>query len=222
MIRDGTDSPLRETGCAGATWTLLLAHGAGQGMDSPFMEGMAQSIVAAAEPRSTIRVVRFEFPYMARIRQLGRRRPPDREPVLRATFESVVNRVRASSVATWLAVGGKSMGGRIASLVADELGADALVCLGYPFHPSGRPERLRTAHLGELQTPTLICQGERDPFGTRTEVAGYGLSRSIELCWLQAADHDFRPRLETGRNQAQLIAEAARAVARFLASVRHS
>ena len=97
-----------------------------------------------------------------------------------------------------LVIGGKSMGGRVASMVADELhaaGAVAgLLCLGYPFHPPGRPEQLRTAHLERLATPALICQGTRDPFGTREEVAGYALSARIEILWLEDGDHDLRPR----------------------------
>jgi predicted alpha/beta-hydrolase family hydrolase len=97
-----------------------------------------------------------------------------------------------------LVIGGKSMGGRVASMVADELHAGGLVagllCLGYPFHPPGRPGQLRTGHLEGLRTPALICQGTRDPFGTRAEVAGYRLSGCIEILWLEDGDHDLRPR----------------------------
>ena len=97
-----------------------------------------------------------------------------------------------------LIIGGKSMGGRVASMVADDLlsrGAiTGLLCLGYPFHPPGKPENLRTQHLEELKTPTLICQGTRDEFGTREEVAGYALSGSIRILWLEDGDHDLKPR----------------------------
>lgn len=220
MHRNGLQDAWLETGPDTATWTLVLAHGAGKGMSSPFMDLISQAIVSVAQPSATIRVLRFEFPYMRRIRQEGRRRPPDREPVLKSAFRSVAAEVRAAGTQTCLAIGGKSMGGRIASLLADELGVDALVCLGYPFHPSGRPERTRTAHLGALRTPTLICQGERDPFGTRDEVAGYSLSGSIELRWLEGADHDFRPRGRSENDQGQVIAVVADAVAGFLTS-RH-
>jgi predicted alpha/beta-hydrolase family hydrolase len=86
------------------------------------------------------------------------------------------------------------MGGRVASMIADEHNATGLLCLGYPFHPVDKPTQLRTAHLAGLRTPTLIAQGTRDPFGTREEVAGYKLSKAIEMLWLEDGDHDLRPR----------------------------
>jgi predicted alpha/beta-hydrolase family hydrolase len=106
--------------------------------------------------------------------------------------------VEALGAGAPLVVGGKSMGGRVASMVSDQLLAAGkivgLLCLGYPFHPPGRPEQLRTAHLAALRTPALICQGTRDPFGTREEVAGYALSEQIELFWVEDGDHDLKPR----------------------------
>jgi predicted alpha/beta-hydrolase family hydrolase len=106
------------------------------------------------------------------------------------------------------------MGGRVASLLADELYTArriaGLLCLGYPFHPPGRPEQLRTAHLAGLATPTLICQGTRDPFGPREEVETYGLSRAIELFWLEDGDHDLKPRKSvSGLTAAQHLAAVA-------------
>ena len=90
-----------------------------------------------------------------------------------------------------------------------------LVCLGYPFHPPGRPEQLRTAHLATLATPTLICQGTRDIFGTREEVAAYALSPAIVIAWVEDGDHDLRPRKAvTGLSaaaQRQALAERVRA-----------
>src|SRR5690606_10507373 len=149
---------------------LVLAHGAGGAMDEPGLDAIARGVAAAG-----VRVARFEFPYMAARRADGRRRPPDREPVLLDTWRAVVAQLGGSGASPPgprdLAIGGKSMGGRMASRVADELGVRALVCLGYPFHPPGAPERLRTAHLATLRTPTLIVQGTRDRVGTREEVA---------------------------------------------------
>jgi predicted alpha/beta-hydrolase family hydrolase len=118
-------------------------------------------------------------------------------------------------------IGGKSYGGRVASLVADELHeagtVHGLVCLGYPFHPPEKPEQLRTAHLEHLATPTLICQGTRDPFGDRDEVTGYALSGAVGIHWLDDGEHDFRPRKAiSGRTFAQNLAEAADAVAGFV------
>jgi predicted alpha/beta-hydrolase family hydrolase len=121
--------------------------------------------------------------------------------------------VEALGAGAPLVVGGKSMGGRVASMVSDQLLAAGkivgLLCLGYPFHPPGRPEQLRTAHLEALRTPALICQGTRDPFGTREEVAGYALSEQIELFWVEDGDHDLKPRKAVTRLSA---AEARAAV----------
>ena len=161
--------------------TFLFAHGAGGGMSSPFMTAVARGLEARG-----IDVVRFEFPYMQ-----ARRRVPDREPVLLQAWRDAVAKHGGGAA---VAIGGKSMGGRMASMVADELDVRALVCFGYPFHPPGKPEKLRTAHLATLRTPALIVQGERDPFGTKSDVAGYELSPSIEIAWLAGADHSYRPR----------------------------
>ena len=150
-------------GPADAPWTIALAHGAGLPMDSPFMDYFAEGLAA-----QHYRVVRFEFPYMATRRSHGGKKPPDREPKLRETWLEVIESLGPER----LVISGKSMGGRIASLVADESHVAGLVALGYPFHPVGKPDRLRTEHLAEIMTPTLILQGERDPFGTRDEVCG--------------------------------------------------
>lgn len=185
--------------------TLLLAHGAGAPMDSPFMEAMADALA-----EREIRTLRFEFPYMAARRADGKRRPPDRMPKLETAFlETFAN-------AGHVFVGGKSMGGRVASLVADDLGVAGLVCLGYPFHPPGKPENLRTEHLKSMRTRALIVQGERDPFGKPEEVAGYGLSKSIAVQWAPDGDHDLKPRKASGRTHADNIAAAADAVAAFM------
>lgn len=191
---------------------LLLAHGAGAGMDSPFMEQLAEALA-----RRDIRTLRFDFPYMARARAEGRRRPPNPAPVLLEHWRAIVATWRAAeSGPLWLA--GKSMGGRMASLLADELGATGLVCLGYPFHPAGKPERLRTEHLATLATPTLIVQGERDALGTRTEVAGYALAPTLEVQWIATADHDLKPLKSSGLSQTQALVEMAAWVAAFVRS----
>lgn len=198
------DGPVR------AKLTLALAHGAGAPMDSAFMDAIADALAAAG-----IRVVRFEFPYMARRRDDGKRRPPDRQPVLLDTWRRVIGELGAGR----LAIGGKSMGGRMASLIADEIGVAALVCLGYPFHPPGKPDRLRTEHLTALRTPTLIVQGERDAFGTADEVKGYALSKSIRLHWCPDGNHDLAPRKASGRTKEQNWSDAAAAVASFLGAL---
>ncbi|WFC62261.1 alpha/beta fold hydrolase [Pseudomonas sp. REST10] len=195
-----------------ATATLILAHGAGAAMDSPFMQRMAQGLAARG-----VRVVRFEFAYMAQRRVDGRKRPPNPQAQLLQQWRDVHARVR-QLVAGPLAIGGKSMGGRMASLLADELGAAALVCLGYPFYAAGKPEKPRVAHLAELRTPTLIVQGERDALGNREAVAAYALSSAIDLHWLAAADHDLKPLKASGYTHEQHLDTAVQVVAEFLAS----
>lgn len=195
-----------------ATATLILAHGAGAAMDSPFMQRMAQGLAARG-----VRVVRFEFAYMALRRVDGRKRPPNPQAQLLQQWRDVHAQVR-QRVAGPLAIGGKSMGGRMASLLADELGAAALVCLGYPFYAAGKPEKPRVAHLAELRTPTLIVQGERDALGNREAVAAYALSSAIDLHWLAAADHDLKPLKASGYTHEQHLDTAVQVVAEFLAA----
>jgi predicted alpha/beta-hydrolase family hydrolase len=176
-------------------------------MDSPFMAAFAEGLAARG-----LRVARFEFPYMAARRSDGRRKPPDRQPVLLAAWRAVIAHLGPEG----LAIGGKSMGGRMASLVADEAGVAALVCLGYPFHAAGKLERPRVGHLRHLTTPTLIVQGTRDALGSRETVTGYELSPTIRLHWLEDGDHSFKPRKASGRTEAQNWAEGIAAVADFL------
>ena len=190
--------------------TLILAHGAGAPMNSEFMQGMAERLVA-----NGVSVLRFEFPYMAARRAGGGKRPPNPQAQLLDCWRDVYRQVRAM-VEGPLAIGGKSMGGRMASLLVDELGADALVCLGYPFYAAGKPEKPRVAHLAGLQTRSLIVQGERDALGNRETVSGYSLAPGITLEWLAAADHDLKPLKASGLTHAQHLQQAAERVADFL------
>ena len=162
-------------------------------------------------------MLRFEFPYMAQRRATGGKRPPNPQAVLLESWREVWREVRPL-VAGPLAVGGKSMGGRMASLLVDELGADALVCLGYPFYAPGKPEKPRVAHLAGLKTPTLIVQGTRDALGNREAVEDYELSPAIELCWLEAGDHDLKPLKASGFSHEDHLQTAAERVADFLRS----
>jgi len=200
-----------------APLTVVLAHGAGAAMDSPFLSAFAGELAAAGDGRW--RVVRFEFPYMAARRRDGGRRPPDREAVLLRTWREVVAALGPALGSPGLVIGGKSMGGRMASRIADESAVRGLVCLGYPFHPPGRPERLRTAHLETLRCPTLIVQGTRDPFGRPEEVAGYALAPAVRVHWIADGDHDLKPRKAAGRSQAEALGEAVAATADFLAGL---
>ena len=190
--------------------TLILAHGAGAPMDSAWMNDMAARLAARG-----VNVLRFEFPYMAQRRLDGGRRPPNPAPKLLESWREVYGLVRRH-VAGPLAIGGKSMGGRMASLLADELGVDALVCLGYPFYPVGKPQKPRVEHLAGLKTRALIIQGERDGLGNRDTVEGYDLAPCIELMWLVAADHDLKPLKASGVSHEQHLAAAAQRIAAFL------
>lgn len=198
-------------GPADAEAVVALAHGAGAPMDTPFMTGIAERLAAAG-----LRVARFEFPYMAQRRVDGRKRGPDRPAVLLGTWRDVAAQLAGPAR---LFVGGKSMGGRYASLYAAEPGVSGIagiVCLGYPFHPPGKPDRLRIEHLGRLSVPMLIVQGERDSFGTRAEVDGYGLPGSIDIAWAPDGDHSLKPRKASGRSEAGNLDLAAEAIAHFV------
>ncbi|MCV9967271.1 alpha/beta hydrolase [Pararhizobium sp. BT-229] len=190
--------------------TILLAHGAGAPMDSASMTATAKVLAVAG-----FRVARFEFGYMAARRTAAGRKPPPRAETLNPEYKAAVAELGATAP---VIIGGKSMGGRVASMVADDLHSAGkiagLLCLGYPFHPPAKPEQLRTKHLAGLTTPTLICQGTRDEFGTREEVSGYALSKAIELLWLEDGDHDLKPRKSiSGFSAADHLKTIAEAVA---------
>lgn len=191
---------------------MVLTHGAGAPMDSPLLETVTKGLTERG-----LAVIRFEFPYMRKRRQTGSRRPPDRMPVLEAEWRDVVAELGGPER---LVIGGHSMGGRIASRVADELGVAGLVCLSYPFHPPKRADKPRTAHLRELRTPALFLQGERDPFGSPEEIAGYDLSPSIEVAYLPDGDHSLKPRKASGHSQEGNLERVAERVAAFVEPLR--
>lgn len=203
------------TGPQDAGAALMLAHGAGAGMESSFMVQMAALLAERG-----VRTLRFEFSYMAAQREGGKRRPPPRADTLTGEYKEAVAAARALLKPRQLAIGGKSMGGRVASYVADELHAagsvQALVCIGYPFHPPNKPAQLRTAHLQEIACPTLIVQGERDPFGGKDEVLSYKLSPAVRLHWASDGDHDLGPRGGSGFTRKGNLAATADAIAAFL------
>ena len=199
-------------GPPGAALTVALAHGAGSPMDAEFM-----AVFATGLAERGVRIARFEFPYMADRRRTGGKRPPDRAPVLVECWRTVIERLGAET----LVIGGKSLGGRMATMVARELedqGAPVrgLVCLGYPFHPPGRRQTPRIDHLKTLKTPALFLQGSRDPFGGPDTVPGYGLAPAIRVHWLADGDHGFRPRQRSGRTERQNVDEAIAAIVDFV------
>ena len=182
---------------------IALAHGAGVGPQHIAMVTLARELASHG-----LRVVRFAFPYMAS--------RPDRDEVLLDTWRAVI---AALGDPARLTIAGRSLGGRMASMVADECGVRALVCFAYPFHPPGKPETMRTEHLGDLRTPTLIVQGERDPFGNREEVPGFGLPDRIRIAWITDGNHGYMPRKRSGVTIEENMAAAATAAATFLSQL---
>jgi len=194
--------------------TVALAHGAGAAMDSAFMEAFADGLAERG-----LRCVRFEFPYMAERRVDGKRRPPNRAPILLDTWRAVIDHLGADT----LVIGGKSMGGRIASMIARTLEDEGhpvrgLVCLGYPFHPPGKPEKApgRLEHFLDIKTPTLILQGTRDTFGGIEHVPQLPLPKSVHVSWLEDGDHGFKPRKKSGRTELENWGEAINALDAFV------
>jgi predicted alpha/beta-hydrolase family hydrolase len=211
---------------------LVLAHGAGAGQRHPFMVGAARALSARG-----VDVVTFDFLYMG-----SGRRSPDRPPVLEATWRAVIATVRQRQLARSprLVVGGKSMGGRIASMVLASPEAHAttpggwdspkelesphvtgLVLLGYPLHPPGQPDKLRTAHLPALQTPTLVVQGSRDEFGTEAEVKGAFAVVPAPVSWhiVSGGDHSFKVSKSGGTSPADVMTRIYDAVAKWIGEI---
>ncbi len=198
------------TPCEGmARAHVVLAHGAGAMMDTPFMDTIATGLA-----KREMQVSRFEFPYMAKRRMDGKRRGPDPQKVLVATWLEVID---TFSSGLSLFIGGKSMGGRMASMVAEAPGVTGVICLGYPFHPPGKPDRLRTEHLETMTRPTLIVQGERDTFGRREEVLTYSLDEAVQITWIPDGDHSFKPRKKSGHTEADNLQRAIEVTAEFVA-----
>jgi uncharacterized protein len=197
-------------GSADAFATLVLAPGAGANFDHPFLVGFTKALGDAG-----VATVRFNFPY----REAGRRFP-DRPPVAIATWRAAMDAATARSAGTPVWAGGKSFGGRMASMaVAEGMPAAGLVFLGYPLHPPGKPEALRDEHLYGLDLPMLFLQGSRDPFasGNLLDTVVERIGASAHLQWLADADHSFDVK-GAKRKPAEVGASLAPAVAEFLHS----
>jgi predicted alpha/beta-hydrolase family hydrolase len=203
--------PLLVDGPAGADagWRLVLAPGAGAPMTSDFMAGLAAGLACHG-----VQVIRFDFPYRVR-----GRKAPDRPPVLEAAWRAVLAGLLDDAART--AIGGKSMGGRIAThMLADPSGfsgVDACVLYGYPLHAPGRPERTRDAHLSDVDVPMLFFSGDRDRLA-RVDLLRASLRRlsSADLVVINDADHDFAVPKRTGRSREDVIAELAVRTAKWL------
>lgn len=212
------DGSLQETAIGGfvvegvaTSARLVLCHGAGVGHDSEFLSGLRQRLAACG-----IQVVAVEFAYMTIMRKEGRRRPPPRIETLVAELAEWHQVLLALDDETPLWLGGKSMGARVASLLATQAGVTGLVLCGYPFHPPGKPTRLRLDHWPQIVCPVLLFQGTRDPFGRRDEVEGYDLPAQVECHFLEGGDHDWQAPKRHAQTQSTLIDEAVGHVARRL------
>ncbi|WP_071912272.1 alpha/beta fold hydrolase [Aeromonas sp. SCS5] len=205
VIREGAvDAPVR----------ILLAHGAGAGMEHAFLAELSRLLAGP-----DIEVVRFNFPYMSKRAQDGKCRPPDRQPVLLAHWREMVREFAHPR----LFLAGKSMGGRMAAEISDEIycemNAAGLLILGYPFHPPARPDRWRGEVLKQIKTPTLLLQGERDTFGSRVELADFPFSSAVSVHWLTDGDHGFKPRKSSGLCEQDNLQQSASRIRQFVGVV---
>ena len=195
---------------------VLLAHGAGAGMEHPTLSAIAEAWLELG-----VEVVRFEFPYMARRRTEGVKAPPNKIHNIVVAWQAALAHWAVSHVPTVLV--GKSMGGRAASLLVSDEGFNperwnvaACVCLGYPFHPPKKTAVLRVEHLPRVKAPTLIIQGTRDAFGKPEEVADYELGANVSVKWQDHCDHDFQPLKRSGVTQAQALREVVATANEFV------
>lgn len=188
-------------------YTFVFAHGAGAGMDHEFMQSVAKGLAFKG-----IRVIRFNFPYMIKRAEDGKRRPPDRAPKLLEAYQEVIEQIDAQQ----LVLGGKSMGGRMASHLSEHEKVAGVACLGFPFHPPGKPDKYKGEHLADLSKVCLILQGERDTFGKREEFPAFNLSDSVSVEFIPDGDHSFKPRKSSGHTEQQNIALAVEKLAKFI------
>jgi predicted alpha/beta-hydrolase family hydrolase len=192
----------------GARAMVTLGHGAGSPMTAPMLAGFCDAMAARG-----IGTHRFNFPYMA-----GGRKAPDRAPVLMQAFRKAHARAGQLAGGLPLFAGGRSMGGRIASMaVAEGMAAAGLVFLAYPLHPPGRPERLRDEHLYGIPVPMLFIQGSRDAFA-QPQLLHAVLARlgdRAELVEIEGADHGFR-RAGGERDPTRVGASLAEPASRFV------
>jgi hypothetical protein len=197
-------SVLHEASTNGPTIaTFVCAHGAGGNMHDRGMQAVAKEL-----RRRGLDVVRFNFPYSEK--KSGR---PDPMPVLQACIRDVVEELGKRVI-----IGGRSMGGRAASmLAADGFDAARLLLLAYPLHPAGRPEQLRDAHLPRITIPTLCLNGTRDPLCRRDLMDAVRVGPNFEMHWLEGADHSFHVLKSSGRTDADVMAEIGAATESWLA-----
>ncbi|MBL4940191.1 MAG: hypothetical protein JKY81_00845 [Colwellia sp.] len=196
---------------------IIFAHGAGADMQHEFM---AQ--VTVLLNKVNINVLRFNFPYMDKRIALGKRYPPDRMPKLLDCYQSIVEGVimNDKQKSLPLFIGGKSMGARVAATLAGNDDVSKIIqgvfCLGYPFHPTKKEDKLRLEPLQNTKKPILIVQGERDALGTQVEISDYQISTLCRLNFLPDGDHSLKPRVKSGFTHLQHMQSAVNTIAQFI------
>jgi predicted alpha/beta-hydrolase family hydrolase len=208
-IENTVDNPIAQ---------IVFAHGAGADMHHEFMVQ-----VSALLNKENINVLRFNFPYMDKRIELGKRYPPDRMPKLIACYKRVINDLTVSDshqALLPLFIGGKSMGSRVAATIAGDDDIAMLIhgvfCLGYPFHPTKKPDKLRLEPLQNTQKSVLILQGDRDTLGSQTEIEQYEVSPLCHTVFLPDGDHSLKPRVKSGHTYQQHIETAVSAIVKFI------
>ncbi len=197
---------------------VIFAHGAGADMHHEFMEQ-----IMLLFNKANINVLRFNFPYMDKRIELGKRYPPDRMPKLIDCYKDIITNFianRSNEDELPLFIGGKSMGSRVAATIAcdDELSKliDGVFCLGYPFHPSKKPEKLRLEPLQNTKIPIIIVQGERDTLGSQVEIIAYEFSELCQTIFLTDGDHSLKPRVKSGFTHQQHMESAVHTITTFI------
>lgn len=188
--------------------TVIFAHGAGADMSSEFIEQFS-----ALLNERHLNVILFNFPYMQQRIIDGKRRPPNKMPVL---CESYQHRIEQYQQPLPLFIGGKSMGSRVAATLAEQPKVTGVYCLGYPFHPQKQPQKLRLEPLQQTNKPVLIVQGDRDLLGNKDEILSYSLASNIQIAYLTDGDHDLKPRVKSGYTHQQHKVAAADLLVNFI------
>ena len=188
--------------------SFILAHGAGAPMDSDWMNELVEYLTDL-----NILVIRFEFPYMRERRKFGKKRPPNKMEIMIESWESVL---KTAPMDVPLIIGGKSMGGRVASEIINSASALGLVALGFPFHAPKSPMGSRLEALLRVQKPTLIIQGERDSMGSQKEIKKIQFPSQFQIKYLADGDHSFKPRVKSGHTQREHLKKSATWIKDFI------
>lgn len=228
MQEEGYDISVLSSSVDNAKAQIIFAHGAGANMSHEFMEEISLLL-----NKSGINVLRFNFPFMDKRELLGKKYPPDRMPKLLVCYETVINYVLEQQKGDYLPlfIGGKSMGSRVAvSLMADKESSEkkfinhikGVFCIGYPFHPAKKPEKLRLEPLLTSSKPVLIVQGDRDTLGNKAEIINYQLPEHCQCVFLDDGDHSLKPRVKSGFTYQAHKKSAVEKIVTFIETNEHN